>query len=407
MSFREVLKIPGVRRLWFAQLVSVFGDFLAIYAIFSIVSFQMHAPATEITLIMVAYLLPLAIVSPIAGVFVDSWSVKRTMIGSDLIRAALFLLLLFARSLWQIYAILLLVSTVSSFFVPAQSITIRTLVPKEGLLSANALVQQAWQVMQIVSPAIAGLLVAAFGPASCFSIDSATFVISAWTISTLTIGHQPSAAVKTVRSVMSELKAGAGFILTHPAVSYVVVSMAAGLFAFRCFGALIAVYVRDVLAGGTSLFGILGSIIGVGMILGTQFIHRAARNRPSEQVVSAGLVGVAAAILFLAAVIWKPVVFAAMLATGFFVAFIVIPAQTLLQQHTPPQLLGKVSGAMMTFMFGSQVIALYSAGAIANAIGIRNVYYASAALLVLIAAAGRVYLVRRSTRAEQAAAESA
>jgi MFS family permease len=407
MGFRDVLKIPAVRRLWLAQLVSVFGDFLAIYAIFSVVSFQMHAPATEISLIMVAYLLPLAVISPIAGVFVDSWNVKRTMIASDLIRAGLFLLLLFATSLWQIYAILLLVSTVSSFFVPAQSITVRTLVPQEGLLSANALIQQAWQVMQIVSPAIAGLLVATLGPASCFWIDAATFVLSAWMLSTITVGRQPASAVKTVRSVFTELKAGAAFILTHPAVSYVVISMAAGLFAFRCFGALIAVYVRDVLAGGSSLFGALGSMIGVGMIIGTQFIHRAARNRPPEQVVATGLIGVAIAIVALAAVTLKPVVIAAMLATGFFVAFVVIPAQTLLQQHTPPHLLGRVSGAMMTFMFGSQVVALYSAGALANGMGIRNVYYASAVLLVLIAIAGRVYLTRRTKGTAEAATGAA
>ena len=129
LSFKEVLKVTALRRLWIAQLVSVFGDFLAVYAIFSIVSFRMHGSATEVSLVLVFYLLPLAVVSPLAGVFVDSWNVKRTMISSDLIRAVLFLLLLFAKSVWQIYVVLLVASTVSSSFLPAQSITVRSVRP--------------------------------------------------------------------------------------------------------------------------------------------------------------------------------------------------------------------------------------------------------------------------------------
>src|SRR5438552_13525855 len=98
----------------------------------------MHGSATEVSLVLVFYLLPLAVVSPLAGLFVDSWNVKRTMISSDLIRAVLFLLLLFTTSVWEIYAVLLIASTFSSFFLPAQSITVRTIVPRTGLMSANA-----------------------------------------------------------------------------------------------------------------------------------------------------------------------------------------------------------------------------------------------------------------------------
>src|ERR1700728_5134211 len=231
LTFREVFRIAALRRLWLAQLVSVCGDFLAIYAIFAVVSFRMHASANAVSLVLVFYLLPLAIVSPLAGVFVDSWDVKRTMIASDLTRAVLFLLLLFAHSLWQIYAILMAASTVSSFFLPAQTITLRTVVPLTGLTSANALIQQAFYMMQIISPAVSGLLVSAFGPNSCFWIDAATFVFSAGMISTMTIPHQPAAALKTVRSVASETSVGIKFIFTHPSISFVIISMAAGMFA--------------------------------------------------------------------------------------------------------------------------------------------------------------------------------
>ncbi len=388
LTFREVLKIGALRRLWMAQIVSVFGDFLAIYAIFSVVSFRMHASATDVTLVMVFYLLPLAVVSPIAGVFVDSWNLKRTMITSDLLRAVLFLVLLAAHTLWQIYAILLVASTVSSFFMPAQSIAVRTLVPRQGLMSANALIQQAFQVMQIISPAVAGLLVSVFGPGSCFGLDTASFLFSAAMISTLVLGHEPAPAVKTIGAVWTEMKAGVNFIFTHAAISFVVIAMTAGMFAIRCFSALIAVYVRDVLHGGSSLFGILGSLVGFGMIIGTQLVRLGSKRLSSARIVTAGLVGTGVSIGLLAAFGSIPTAVATILGVGFFVAFIFVPAQVLLQEHTPPTMLGRVSGSMMAVMFSSQVIALLSAGELATAMGIRNVYFGSALLLFLIAGWG-------------------
>lgn len=403
LTFREVFKISSLRRLWAAQLVSVCGDFLAIYAVFAVVSFRMHASANAVSLVLVFYLLPLAIISPIAGVFVDSWNVKRTMIASDLTRAALFLLLLFAHSLWQIYAILLAASTVSSFFLPAQTITLRAIVPLHGLTSANAAIQQAFYMMQIISPAISGLLVSSFGPNSCFIIDSATFIFSAAMLSTLVIGHQPAPALKTVRSVAAEIGAGAKFIFTHPAISFVITAMSAGMFAVRCFGALLAVYVRDVLKGSTSLFGILGSLIGLGMIIGTPLVRRITRKHSNSHAVAAGLAAVGVSIAVISIFGTTPTAVLGILLLGFFIAFIVVPAQVLIQEHTPRTMLGRVTGSMVSLIVGSQVLGLLVSGAVATSIGIRNVYYASAALLLLLAAASFYWLSRGKTSAPAAA----
>src|ERR1700682_4274606 len=96
LSFGAVLKIAGLRRLVIGQLVSIFGDFLAIFAIFSIISFRLHGTPTQVSLVLISYFLPFAFISPIAGVFVDRWNVKRTMIASDLIRGVVCSLFLLA-----------------------------------------------------------------------------------------------------------------------------------------------------------------------------------------------------------------------------------------------------------------------------------------------------------------------
>src|ERR1039458_2726154 len=111
LTFRDVLKIRSVRRLWLAQLFSIFGGFFAVFSVFRLFIFQLHGTPTQVSMILVAYMLPLAVVSPLAGVFVDKWNVKWTMIASDLVRGVLVLVLVFVRDLNAIYFIFLALST--------------------------------------------------------------------------------------------------------------------------------------------------------------------------------------------------------------------------------------------------------------------------------------------------------
>jgi len=403
LSFAEVLRLREVRRIWMAQIVSVFGDFLAVFAVFSVVTFQLHGTATQVSMILVAYMLPLAVISPLAGVFVDKWNVKWTMIASDLVRAALVLVLVFMRpNLNAIYAIFFALSTVSSFFIPAQSVAVRAIAPAAGLLAVNALMSQAVQGSQIISPAISGLLVQWFGANSCFLFDSASFVFSAAMVMSVAIHRQRSAAA-AASSVLASLQQGFRFILTHAALSFVILSMTAGMFAVRCFGALLSVYVRDVLVSTAALFGILNSLIGLGMIAGTQSIHRFARKIPQQYLVIYGLSGMGAAV-FVTAVFGKVTTTAlGMLALGFCAALVFIPAQTLLQRETPHDMLGRVSSSVMSLMAISQVLAMFVAGPVAQKAGIRNLYFGSAVMLVAIGAVGLGRLRRPRATAESAA----
>ena len=159
LSFSDVLRLRPVRRLWIAQIVSGFGDFLAVFAIIAVVTFKLHGTATQVAMVLVSFMAPMAIVSPLAGVFVDRWHLKRTMIASDLIRGVLVLALVFVHDLYVIYPILFMMSVVSAFFVPAQSVTVRTLVPMAGLMAVNGLMSQAQQGSLIVAPSVAGEMV--------------------------------------------------------------------------------------------------------------------------------------------------------------------------------------------------------------------------------------------------------
>src|SRR6201985_2392459 len=169
LSMGEVMRIPMMRRLWYAQTISVFGDFLALLAVISILTFKLHATAQQVPGGQIAYMPPIAVLGILAGVFVDRWPLKPTMVASDSIQAALCLLLIFATQIWHFYAILAAISIVSRFFAPAQGVAIRSAVPMHGLRSANALMQQVMFGMRIIGPAIAAFMVAHAGPKSCYS----------------------------------------------------------------------------------------------------------------------------------------------------------------------------------------------------------------------------------------------
>src|SRR5229473_1742425 len=193
LSFRDVLRIEVMRRVWYAQVISLFGDFLALFAVIAVVTFRMQGTAAQVTGLQIAYMLPIVFVGPIAGVFVDRWPLKPTLISSDLIRACLAALLLIpAASIWQVYGVLAALSCVSAFFGPAQTVTIRSHVPTAGLMSANALMQLAFMSSRVVGPAAAGAIVASFSPNVCYAIDVISFLVSASLIGSVAIRRPAS-----------------------------------------------------------------------------------------------------------------------------------------------------------------------------------------------------------------------
>jgi len=376
--------------LWIATVISVFGDFLAIFAIIALVTFKLHGTPTQVAMVLVAFMAPFAVVSPFAGVFVDRWNVKRTMITSDLIRGVLVLALLFVRDLNLIYAILFVMSAVSSFFIPAQQVAVRVLTPMAGLMAVNALMSQAQQGSLILAPAVAGGLVQLLGANSCFLYDSFSFFFSAGMVMTLAIERERSAAGGA--AMLESMRQGFRFIFTHSTISFVILSMTAGMFAMRCFGALLSIYVRDNLHSTSAAFGILNALIGIGMIVGTQLLTRFARHIPKENLVVYGVGGMGVFVLITAVFGAMSSTAAGMLGLGFCAASIFITATTLIQQETPQELLGRVMSCLMSLLCGSQVISMLAAGPVAEKTGITNLYYGSAAMLVAVSIIGHFKL---------------
>jgi DHA3 family macrolide efflux protein-like MFS transporter len=399
MTFREVLGLTVMRRVWYAQIVSLLGDFLALFAVISVVTYRMQGTPQQVTGVQIAYMLPLAVLGPLSGVFVDRWPVKPTLIASDVIRAGLVLLLFVATSMTHIYLVLCALSCVSSFFAPAQSVTIRSHVPPNGLISANALMQMAMMGTRVIGPAAAGALVTAFGASICYAIDFVTFLLSAAFISSVVILRPPAPAAapnesanSRVYAIVRDMSEGMRFIFHHAAISFVVLAMAAGMFVMGCFGPLIAIYVRDSLHAESGVFGIVSAMVGVGMMLGVPVVRRLSARVASTTLVLGGLAGVGLGALLLGAL---PSVAMSMLACftlGFTFAGVIVPAQALLQSETPAALMGRISSTTMSVVIFAQLVGLLLSGILADGLGVRAVFFLCAILAWILTGAGKLLL---------------
>jgi MFS family permease len=407
LSMGAVLRIVPMRRLWYAQVVSVFGDFLALYAVMTIVTYKLHATPQQVTGIQIAYLAPIAVLGVVSGVFADRWPVKLTLVSSDLTRALLCLLLLRVHSVPGFYLVLASISVVSSFFSPSQGIALRSTVPFHGLRSATALMQQVMFIMRIIGGPVAVTIVTLLGVKICYIGDSISFVCSASLIASvaLTVPARSVIAKQTqetpavipsqptgIRRILADMREGASFIVHHAALLFVITALAAGMFALGCFAPMIAVYVRDNLHAPQKIFGVTSAMIGIGLLAGMNVLTAAAKKVKHTSLVYFGLGGMAAGTFVLAAIPRLATTIPALILIGFAAGGIIVPSQTMIQEETPHTMLGRVGSTVMSFVFSAQIAGLLLSGVLAEHTSVRGVFWLSGILLAVLILAGKVWM---------------
>ncbi|MGH9360968.1 MAG: MFS transporter [Thermoanaerobaculia bacterium] len=384
VSFRSVLVNRGFLRLWSAQVVSQVGDWLAVVAIFSRVAFAAGGTPSEVSGILVAFLLPFALLGPLPGVLVDRWHPRSAMVASDLARAVLVVLLAFATSLAWTYVLVFLLSVVSAFFLPAQTVAVPLLVRREQLLVANSINTQTLHLTKVIGPALGGLLVGAVGETACFLIDAGSFVASAVVLSGLRLRRQEAGAQGTAPSVLRDLVEGVRFASRRASLVFVMVTMGATVLTLGAFNSLLAVYVRELLAGGARAFGLLVSALGAGTIAGALLVGKCAQRVPRAPLAALGILALGAGLFGFTAAAHLAVVLGWSTLLGLFAGAVFVPTQTLVQEDTPSGLLGRVSSTLASTATLSQLAGIAGAGLVAEALGLRAVFRLVAAGLVAI-----------------------
>src|SRR2546430_4587655 len=181
------------RFLWFGQVVSQMGDWFDTIAVYTI-ALTLTGSTRSVALIMVARFLPSVVMGPLSGVVADRFSRRSIMIASDLVRAVVVLGFLFVRrpdQMWLIYVLTVLQLAFSTFFEPAKTAAIPSIVSPRELVPANAIAAVTWSVMLTLGAAIGGFVTGLFGTNAAFILDSLTFIASAILIGSVSFPHRP------------------------------------------------------------------------------------------------------------------------------------------------------------------------------------------------------------------------
>jgi DHA3 family macrolide efflux protein-like MFS transporter len=260
--------------LWLGQTVSFIGDYFYWLAIPIMVE-QLTGSSLLVGLSVIFNALPMLVLGPVAGVFVDRWDRKRMMLVSDLLRGLLVLVCLAVRTpdqVWIYYVIGFLMSCISRFFFPAQNATLPLIVPdKNDLLAANGLMQIVQTAGFLIGPALAGFSISLWGAQVAFLVDSATFFISAAAIMTMTVPHTTMGRQATggqVAAVWAEMREGVIYLFGNRTMVGVLLCLAVVQLGVGAINVIWVPFMQRTFGLGAEGLGAVDTAQGLGMALG-------------------------------------------------------------------------------------------------------------------------------------------
>lgn len=167
--------------LWLGGLISLAGDWTLQIGL-PIALYQLTRSVAVLSVSLLASLLPSVVVGSLAGVLIDRWDRRRTLIISNLLLALLLAPLLLLRSanlVWLVYVTLFVEACLEQFTRPSESALLPALVTEERLVSANGLISVASNVARLTGPALGGVIAVTFGLSGVTLVDAASFVAAA------------------------------------------------------------------------------------------------------------------------------------------------------------------------------------------------------------------------------------
>lgn len=277
---------PNFRRLWLGQVVSQLGDWFNTIALYAI-ALKLTGSAQAVSLILVTRFLSTVFASPLAGVVADRFNRKRILIVTDLLRAVVVLGFLFIRTpedVWLIYFLTVLQLALSTFFDPARSASIPSVVEPQDLLTANAITAVTWSAMLTTGAAIGGFATAALGTDAAFVLDSATYLLSAFLFLGLNLPKRlpgPKQKLTLLRaSGLADVFEGLNYVRRRPRVLAVMLAKPAQSIAGGTL-TLLAIYgekVFPVAGSGEIGIGVLYAVRGIGTAFAPVIVQRFVRG---------------------------------------------------------------------------------------------------------------------------------
>jgi len=356
---RLLRRTPDLRLLLSAGLVSMTGDWLLgtglAYAVYSLTGSTLASAAA-----LLSAFVPQVVLGSVAGVFVDRWDRKRTMVATNLLLAVGLLPLLLvsgAEQIWLVYVVLAVQSCIEVFFAPAEQAFLPRVVADDDLVVANGLNGQARNLARLVGSGLGGVLAAAGGVRAIAIADAITFALAAVLVLRIATpgravaeeepDESPEDLVRgRVATLVDEWRDGFRTTVSNRVVRTLVIMLLITSTGEGIMGTLFAPYVRHVLHGSGQVYGVITGVQAIGGLVGGVLVATMADQWSPVTMVWLGsiLFGLVDLAIFLYPLVWVNPWPAAvgMIVVGLPGAVVVAGTMTLFQRNTTDDHRGRV-----------------------------------------------------------------
>lgn len=376
----------GYRRLWGARTVSQWGDVMQ-FTTMALLVLRLTDSGLGVSGAVVAEVLPVVVLAPLAGPLVDRLPRVKVMVAADVGRALLASVL----AIWHgqvavAYAVALGLSAGSVFFNPAAGSLLPTLVEDKQLVAANSGIWSAAVLSQVVLAPVAGVLAGTVGYTAAFALNAASFAISAALLTGLRSGEAPRPVTTT--SLWHQGRQALGLLATDRLLRALALAQGLAALSAGATSALLVVLIRRHVHATTADYGLALAAIGIGAFTGPLILSRLRPTGRDARIVF-GAFGLRGAVdLILATVTALPAALGALVGYGLGTSTGNVSFSSLIQRHVPDDTRGRIFSAFDLIWHSARLVSIIAGGAIADAYGIRTVYYAGGVLLILAALAG-------------------
>lgn len=402
-TFASLRRHRNYRLFFTGQVVSVSGTWMQNVALAWLVVELTSSPLAVGALAFFRFL-PFTLFGLVAGVVADRIDNRKLVIGTQAMSMALsavlaVLVLTGTPALWLVYLLAALSGTALVFDAPGRHALTFQMVGRDELPNAVALNAGLFNASRVVGPAVAGVLIAAFGVGVNFAINTVTFLA---VLASLLMMREEE-LVPLTRSgepptMMRGIREGLSWVLASPEMRLVLAIVTVVSTVGFNFHVILPLLASDTLNTGPGVFGILSSTFGAGALLGA--LLSAALGRASWKVLVAGTAGFSLSLLALAPVdtVWLAAVL--LFVTGSCFTLWTSNANAILQLRAPDHLRGRVVSLYLWAFAGLAPVGGLFAGWLTEVGGTQLAFtVAGGTGLAMALAAARELTVRRAAAA--------
>ena len=327
----------------------------------------------------------------------DRFKVIQITQATSIVQAVLLAVLVLTgyTTVWAILALSVVLGIVNAFDIPArQSLFNEIIADPADLSNALSLSTATASLSQLLGPALAGIILASFGAATCFFINAASF---AGVMISLFLMDRPSYHPNEIKKkVTRDFVDGLSYIWKTPSIGLIILMLAIISLLVLPYNTVLPVFAKVIFKGDAKTFGYITSFISVGAVVGTIFLASRKPGTHMRRILFYSTIVMGIGMIFFSQLKSFPLAmfFAALTGFGSIAQFTI--CNIVVQSESAPEMRGRAIGILLMAIFGMMPLGSVIVGAVSERIGAPDTVLAEGILAIIIALAFIKYLTSRT-----------